>query len=51
MRRSPKTCRFGCRPLKPAAAVGDDVAVVVAHIADNADVADFLSNWEQGKTN
>jgi hypothetical protein len=51
VRRSPKTCRFGCRPLKPAAAVGDDVAVVVARIADNADAADFLSNWEQGKTN
>ena len=51
MRRSPKTCRSVCRPLKPAAAVDDDVAVVVARIADNADAADFLSNWEQGRTN
>lgn len=57
-RRSPKKCRCGCPPLKPAAAasaetVDGDVAavVVVARIADNADAADFLSNWEQGRTN
>jgi hypothetical protein len=25
--------------------------VVVARIADNADAADFLLNWEQGRTN
>ncbi len=57
MRRSPKKCHCGCHPLKSAAAVSaetadDDVeTVVVARIADNADAADFLSNWEQGRTN
>jgi hypothetical protein len=54
VRRSPKKCRCGCRPPKPAAVVSAETAdgdVVVARIADNADAADFLSNWEQGRTN
>jgi hypothetical protein len=54
VRCSPKKCRCGCHPLKPAAAVSvetTDDDVVVSRIADNADAADFLSNWEQGRTN